>query len=73
MQTSSGVRMSNIFNASRFEEVEGYNGLGLSMGQPICQSVRALRLHSFENNRRYNLGLTLLIKGDLILFRCIWS
>ena len=43
MQTSSGVRMSNIFNAPSFEEVEGYIGLGLSMGQPICQSVSGLR------------------------------
>ena len=35
VQTSSGVRMSNIFIAHSFEEVDGYIGLGLSMGQPI--------------------------------------
>ena len=32
VQTSSGVRLSNIFIANSFEEVEGYIGLG----QPIC-------------------------------------
>ena len=73
MQTSSGVRMSNILNAPSFEEVEGNIGFGLSMGQPICQSVRGLHFHSFENHWRYSLGLTLLIKGHLILFRCMWS
>ena len=50
MHVSSGVRLSNMFNAPNFEEVEGYNGLGLFMGQPICPSVRVLRLHSFENH-----------------------
>ena len=39
-----------MFNAPNFEEVEGYIGLGLPMGQPICPSVRGLRLHSFENH-----------------------
>ena len=38
------------------------------MGQPIYQSVRGLRLHSFENHWRWNLGLTMLIKGHLIFF-----
>ena len=35
-------------NAPNFEDVEGYIGLGLSMGQPICPSVRGLRLHSWN-------------------------
>ena len=39
-------------NAPSFEEVEGYIGLGLSLGQPICQSMRGLRLHWFENHWR---------------------
>ena len=49
VQTSTGVRLSNIIIAPSFEEVEGFIGLGLSMGKPACESVRGLRLHSFEN------------------------
>ena len=58
VHASSGLRLSNMFNAPNFEEVEGYNGSGLSMGQPICHSVRGLRLHSFENHKRQNLGIS---------------
>ena len=50
VQASSGVRLSNMFNAPNFEDVEGYIGLGLSMGKPICPSVHGLRLHPFENH-----------------------
>ena len=50
VHASSGVHLSTMFNAPSFEEVEGYNGLGLSMGQPICPSVRGLRLHSFKDH-----------------------
>ena len=52
VQTSSGVRLSNIFIAPSIEEVEGYIDVGLSMGQPICQFVCKLRLHLFENHWR---------------------
>ena len=57
VEASFGVRLSNMCNAPNFEDVEGYIGLGLSMGQPICPSVRGLRLHSFENHSRKNLGI----------------
>ena len=50
VRASSGVRLSNMFNGPNFEEVHEYIGLGLSMGQPICPSLRGLRLHSFENH-----------------------
>ena len=36
VQASSAVRLSNMFNAPNFEEVEGYIGLGLSM---MCQPI----------------------------------
>ena len=36
VQASSGVRLSNMFNAPNFEEVKGYMGLGLSM---MCQPI----------------------------------
>ena len=52
MQTSSGVRLSNVFIVPSFEEVEEYIGLEAYMGQPICQSVRGLGLHSYENHWR---------------------
>ena len=38
------------------------------MGQPICQSVRGLRLHSFENSWNFTCGLTMLMKGPLDSF-----
>ena len=64
MQTSSGVRLSNIFFAPSFEEIEGYIGLGLSMGQPICHSVHGLRLPLEIASWNYACGLTMLMKGS---------